>query len=165
MLRSTLRRCSEYICSGKRHNIPGKITVKENVAGRKVKTILRNNWIRMFLWETCDVWNSYSVEHLWTAASIYWEAYLEPSRSSTMERFLRKYLTADSASLFLQKSFIVDVRLGSKYASVSFIKTSKNHYFKENKKVFLSENINIKMIFTQKAKNCLKFKLLCFYKN
>ena len=41
----------------------------------------------------------------------------------------------------------------------TFIKTTKNHYFKENKKVFLSENINIKMIFTQKAKNCLKFKL------
>ena len=37
------------------------------------------------------------------------EAYLEPKRASTMELFLRIYLTA---YYFRNKSFIIDVRLG-----------------------------------------------------
>ena len=40
-----------------------------------------------------------------------WEAYLETSRISTMERKNRY--------LFSQKSYIVDVRLGSKYFSAA----------------------------------------------
>ena len=49
---------------------------------------------------------------------------MEPSRTSTMELFfLRKSLMAKSRKLFSQKSSVVDVRLGSKYASAfpSFI--------------------------------------------
>ena len=41
------------------------------------------------------------------------ETYLEPSRTSTMELFLGKWLT----TLILQPRSIVDVKLGSKYTS------------------------------------------------
>ena len=45
------------------------------------------------------------------------EAYFETSRIFTMKFFFSK-IVAFSRSLFLQKSSIVDVRLGSKHASV-----------------------------------------------
>ena len=45
------------------------------------------------------------------------EGYLEFSQKSTL---LRKYLTAFSRCLFLQKSSMVDVQLGSKYAADLF---------------------------------------------
>ena len=41
--------------------------------------------------------------------SVYSEVYLEPSRISTMELFLRKQITTKSRQLFLQESYIVDV--------------------------------------------------------
>ena len=47
------------------------------------------------------------------------EAYLEHSRTSTMDLVLQ---TAKRCQLFLQKSSIVDVRLGSKDASDQFTK-------------------------------------------
>ena len=43
------------------------------------------------------------------------EAYLGPSRISTMER-----LCKNSPQLFSQKGSVVDVRLGSKYASAKY---------------------------------------------
>ena len=42
------------------------------------------------------------------------EAYLEPSRTSTIELFLQKY---GFTRYFCKKSSIVDIRLGSKHAS------------------------------------------------
>ena len=42
------------------------------------------------------------------------EAYIEPRRRYTMELFGRKY-----KQVFLQKSFIAGVRLGSEYASLN----------------------------------------------
>ena len=57
-------------------------------------------------WMTC----SYSL--------VFSEAYLEPSRTSTIELFLSKYLTANIC-YFCRKSSIVDVRLGSNYFSGS----------------------------------------------
>ena len=45
------------------------------------------------------------------------EAYLETSRTSTMELFFAK-IAAFSRQLFSQKCSIVDVRLGSKYTFV-----------------------------------------------
>ena len=50
------------------------------------------------------------------------EAYLKPSRTSTMD-VLEKYLKAKSRQLFSLKSFIVGVRLGSKYPFFVFSKT------------------------------------------
>ena len=49
------------------------------------------------------------------------EAYLEPSQTSTTYKgvFVQKQLMATSGQLFSQKSSIVDVWLGSKYASVN----------------------------------------------
>ena len=52
------------------------------------------------------------------SAELYPEVYLTPSCTSTMEAFLRKYLTAKSIDHFCKKSSIVDVRMCSKYASV-----------------------------------------------
>ena len=46
------------------------------------------------------------------------EAYLEPSQISTMEGFCENSQMRKTVNYFPQKSFVVDVRLGSKYVSV-----------------------------------------------
>ena len=70
--------------------------------------------------------NPFYSEHLWTAASEFhyiiqqsweWYTYLEHSGISMMKLF-GKIVNGLSRWLFSQKSFIVDVPLGSEYASV-----------------------------------------------
>ena len=48
------------------------------------------------------------------------DGYLEPSQTSTMKPFCKISSRLSSRYLFLQKKLIVDVRLGSKYASVTY---------------------------------------------
>ena len=48
------------------------------------------------------------------------ETYLDPSQTSKMELFTKIVYGRFSRLLFLQKISIVDLRLGSKYASVSY---------------------------------------------
>ena len=81
------------------------------------------------------------------------EGYLEPSRASGIKRFLEKI----AGSFFLQKSSIIDVRLGSQYASgvvllysICVIRIQHNH---QN---FLQKECSFQQIYRLKSNSFIK---------
>ena len=113
---------------------PYSVQIRENIDQKKLRI-----WILFTQWYTLDsvlytpmrtVWKI--LEYLTGTA----EAYLEPSQTTTMKLFCENSQRLKAVDYFSKKSFVVEVPLGSKYASA--LNKENNENYRNNLRIYYS---------------------------